>query len=118
MSVVTEVPTRPLGKSGIEVPALGVGTNRWRQGDNDGAVLETYQALLDGGGGFLDTAEVYGFGKSERLIGDCIKKDGRAPLVATKFAPFIARTSGRQLLAALDASLARLGLASVDLYYI
>src|ERR1700677_291501 len=111
-------PLRRLGKTGVEVPAIGVGTNRWSYGGNDTPVFETYQALIDGGGGFLDTAEVYGFGKSERLIGDCIRKDGRAPLVATKFAPFIARTSGRQLLAALDASLARLGLASVDLYYI
>jgi aryl-alcohol dehydrogenase-like predicted oxidoreductase len=113
-----QVAMRPLGKSGISVPALGVGTNRWRQGVNDGAVLETYQALLDGGGGFLDTAEVYGFGKSERLIGDCIRKDGRRPIVATKFAPFIARTSQRQLLGALDASLARLGLDAVDLFYV
>ncbi|HEY1751940.1 MAG TPA: aldo/keto reductase [Caulobacteraceae bacterium] len=110
--------TRPLGRSGLDVPALGVGTNRWRQGSNDGAVLETYRALLDGGGGFLDTAEVYGFGKSERLIGDCIRKDGRRPLLATKFAPFIARTSERQLLGALDASLARLGVDAVDLYYV
>jgi aryl-alcohol dehydrogenase-like predicted oxidoreductase len=100
------------------VPALGVGTNHWQLGTNDGAVLETYKALLDGGGGFLDTAEVYGFGKSERLIGDCIRKDGRKPLVASKFAPFIARTSPRKLLAALDASLARLGLEALDLYYV
>lgn len=118
MNAVSGLPVRPLGKSGIEVPALGVGTNRWRQGANDGAVFETYQALLAGGGGFLDTAEVYGFGKSERLIGDCIRKDGRPVILASKFAPFIARTSGAQLLAALDASLARLGVASLDLYYV
>ena len=67
---------------------------------------------------FLDTAEVYGFGKSERLIGDCIRKDGRPVIVASKFAPFIARTSPRQLMAALDASLARLGLPALDLYYV
>ena len=109
---------RPLGKTGLEVSALGVGTNRWRQGVNDGAVLETYKALLDGGADFLDTAEVYGFGKSERLIGDCLRKDGRPAVVASKFAPFIARTSPRHLLAALNASLARLGLAALDLYYV
>ena len=108
---------RPLGRTGALVPALGVGTNRWRQGDNDASVLETYKALLDGGAGFLDTAEVYGFGKSERLIGDCIRQDGR-PVVASKFAPFIARTSPRHLMAALDASLARLGLEALDLYYV
>jgi aryl-alcohol dehydrogenase-like predicted oxidoreductase len=118
MNAANSLPVRPLGKSGIEVPALGVGTNRWRQGTNDGAVYETYQALVGGGGGFLDTAEVYGFGKSEQLIGDCVRKDGRPVILASKFAPFIARTSGAQLLAALDKSLARLGVASLDLYYI
>jgi len=110
--------TRPLGKTGFDVPALGVGTNRWSKGANDGAVLETYKALLDGGVNFLDTAEVYGFGKSERLISDCIRQDGRPVIVASKFAPFIARTSPRHLLAALDASLARLGLPALDLYYV
>jgi len=111
-------PTRPLGRSGLSVPALGVGTNRWRQGTNDGAVLETYRALLDAGAAFLDTAEVYGFGRSERLIGDCRRADPRQAIVASKFAPFIGRASSRALLAALDASLARLGLESLDLYYV
>jgi aryl-alcohol dehydrogenase-like predicted oxidoreductase len=115
---VQAVPQRKLGEGGDAVSAIGVGTNRWRQGSNDGAVFETYQALLDGGVDFIDTAEIYSFGKSERLIGDCIRKDGRRPIVATKFAPFIARTSQRQLLGALDASLARLGLDAVDLYYV
>jgi aryl-alcohol dehydrogenase-like predicted oxidoreductase len=115
---VRTVPQRALGAGGVAVSALGVGTNRWRQGSNDGAVFETYRALLDGGVDFIDTAEVYSFGKSERLIGDCIKKDGRPVKVASKFAPFIARASPRQLMGALDASLARLGLKSLDLYYV
>jgi aryl-alcohol dehydrogenase-like predicted oxidoreductase len=115
---VRTVPQRSLGQGGAAVSALGVGTNRWRQGSNDGAVLETYQALLDGGVDFIDTAEVYGFGKSERLIGDCIRKDGRPVKIASKFAPFIARTMPRQLIGALDASLARLGLTSLELYYV
>ena len=115
---VRTVPERRLGAGGAAVSALGVGTNRWRQGSNDGAVFETYQALLDGGIDFIDTAEVYGFGKSERLIGDCIRKDGRRVKVASKFAPFIARVTPRQLMGALDASLARLGLKSLDLYYV
>ncbi len=112
------VPQRQLGEGGDAVSALGVGTNRWRQGTNDGAVFETYQALLDGGVDFIDTAEVYGFGKSERLIGDCIRKDARPVKVASKFAPFIARVTPRQLIGALDASLARLGLSSLELYYV
>jgi aryl-alcohol dehydrogenase-like predicted oxidoreductase len=113
-----QAPLRPLGKTGVEVPAIGVGTNRWSYGANDTPVFETYQALLEAGGGFIDTAEIYGFGKSERLIGECLRKDGRPVFVASKFAPFIARTSPRHLLAALDATLSRLGTPSVDLYYV
>jgi len=109
---------RTLGGSGLMVSAVGVGTNRWAAGVNDGAVLETWRTLLDGGVDFVDTAEVYGFGKSERLVGKCLGETPRAGVVATKFAPFIARTSPRHLIAALDASLARLGLPAVDLYYV
>jgi aryl-alcohol dehydrogenase-like predicted oxidoreductase len=111
-------PTRALGKSGLEVSSIGVGTNRWRAGANDGAVLETFQALEAAGPAFIDTAEIYGFGKSERLIGDCMRKDDRPVTIASKFAPFFGRTSPRQLLAALDASLARLGRSALDLYYV
>jgi len=118
MDLAQQGPTRPLGRAGFSVSALGVGTNRWRQGANDEAVLETYKTLLDGGVDFVDTAEIYAFGKSERLIGDCIGKDGRRAIVATKFAPFVARTSQRHLIAALDASLERLRLTAVDLYYV
>lgn len=113
-----QVPQRPLGKTGLSVSALGVGTNRWRQGVNDGAVLETYAALSEGGIPFIDTAEVYAFGKSERLIGDCLRRRPGPAVVASKFAPFVARASPRQMQAALDASLGRLGRDALDLYYV
>lgn len=113
-----QIPQRPLGKTGLSVSALGVGTNRWRQGVNDGAVLETYESLSEGGTPFVDTAEVYAFGKSERLIGDVLRKNPGPAVVASKFAPFIARTSPRQMHAALDATLGRLGRDALDLYYV
>ncbi len=109
---------RALGKTGLMVPPLGVGTNRWSLGSNDEAVFETFRTFLDGGVNLFDTAEIYGFGKSERLIGECIRRDPRPVIVASKFAPFVARTSPRHLLSALDASLARLGLETLDLYYV
>lgn len=111
-------PTRPLGKTSLSVSSIGVGTNRWQKGKNDAAIAETYRALIDGGIDFIDSAEIYGFGKSERSIGDCLASDPRPVFVASKFAPFIARTSPKKLLSALDSSLARLGRKTVDLYYI
>ena len=110
--------TRALGKTGIQVSALGVSTNKWSHGSNDEAVFQAYQAFQDGGISFSDTAEVYGFGKSEPLVGDCLQRDGQPAVIATRFAPFIACSSPRHLLKALDASLARLGIETIDLYYI
>jgi|SRR5579871_3673165 len=111
-------PTRPLGKTGLSVSAIGVGTNRWRKGANDAAVAETWRALRDGGVDFIDTAEIYSFGKSERAIGDVLANEPGPAFIASKFAPFIGRMSGKKLLAALDRTLARLGRKTIDLYYI
>jgi aryl-alcohol dehydrogenase-like predicted oxidoreductase len=109
---------RPLGKTGLSVSSIGVGTNRWSKGKNDGAVAETWRALIDSGVDFIDTAEIYGFGKSERMIGDCLAANPEPVFVASKFAPFVARTSPKALMSALDATLARLGRKTIDLYYI
>jgi aryl-alcohol dehydrogenase-like predicted oxidoreductase len=119
----TPAPTRPLGASGVDVPAIGVGTNRWTiGGPSEPALEETYKTIVAGGAAFLDTAEIYGFGKSEQAIGRCIEgltgPVGGPPVVVSKFAPFIARTSSRQLLMALDKSLARLKLQRLDLYLV
>lgn len=111
--------TRNLGKTGLRLSALGVGTNKWRQGVNDTPVFEAYRAFQDGGISFFDTAEIYGFGKSERLLGECLRRDGRPAFIATKFAPLgLIRQSPRHLRKALDGSLARLGVKTIDLYYL
>jgi aryl-alcohol dehydrogenase-like predicted oxidoreductase len=114
--VVQESQYRPLGASGIRVPPLGTGTNRWRQGKNDVSVFQTFHSLMDAGLNFFDTAEVYSLGKSERLLGACLKKESRPVVVATKFAPY--RLLRSQFMSALDASLSRLGRQTVDLYYV
>lgn len=110
--------TRSLGRAGTTVSALGVGTNKWAVGRNDESVLETYRAFQDGGINFFDTAEIYGFGKSERLLGDCIRRDGRPAFVATKFAPVPFRSAPKNLFKALEGSLRRLGIGAIDLYYL
>jgi aryl-alcohol dehydrogenase-like predicted oxidoreductase len=105
---------RQLGLSGLEVSPLGLGTNRWVFGKNDEAVSETFRAYVDAGGAFFDTAEVYGSGKSERLLGDCLKQDARPTIIASKYMPLPLHS----FKPALDGSLKRLGVQTIDLYYI
>src|SRR5674476_438123 len=110
---------RPLGKSGVSVPALGVGTNRWNTGEPGQARLnETLAAAVDVGMGFFDTAEVYGFGRSELAVGVAARQDGRPVVLASKFAPLPARLTAVQFDSALDRTLKRLGRESLDLYYL
>jgi aryl-alcohol dehydrogenase-like predicted oxidoreductase len=105
---------RQLGATGLVVSPLGLGTNRWVYGKNDESVSETFRAYVEVGGNFFDTAEVYGLGKSERLLGVCLKQDKRPILIASKYLPLPLHTFQK----ALDGSLKRLGVPTIDLYYI
>jgi aryl-alcohol dehydrogenase-like predicted oxidoreductase len=105
---------RSLGATGIAVPPLGIGTNKWSSGKNDQTVLEAFRAYQDEGMNFVDTAELYGFGKSERLVGASVKHDGRQTIIASKYMPFPLHG----FMKALDGSLARLGVPAIDLYYL
>jgi aryl-alcohol dehydrogenase-like predicted oxidoreductase len=120
--MIREDQCRPLGASGIRVSPLGIGTNHWEIGKNDETVLQVVQSSLDAGVNFFDSAEVYRYGKSERLLGACIKQDSRPMVIATKFAPtptrLSPRLSRRHFMDALDGSLSRLGVQTIDLYYI
>jgi aryl-alcohol dehydrogenase-like predicted oxidoreductase len=110
---------RPLGRSGISVPALGVGTNRWdARGPDQARLRDTLAAALDAGTGFFDTAEVYNAGRSEIALGEAARADGRPVVLASKFAPFPYRVSTAQFASALDKTLERLGRDSLDLYYL
>jgi aryl-alcohol dehydrogenase-like predicted oxidoreductase len=117
---------RQLGTTGIVVPPLGVGV--WSWGDKSfwgygqdytrEDVTQAYKACQDAGLNFFDTAEMYGRGESERILGECIREDGRPVIIASKFAPLPNRLSARSLLKALDASLERLNIKTIDLYQI
>ena len=115
---------------GLRVPALGVGAwawgtaNFWGYGKEYGRedVAAAFRTSLDNGVALVDTAEIYGNGASERIIGGLLRErsedSGRTPVIATKFAPLPYRLNPRSLLKALDASLQRLGVETVDLYQI
>ncbi|MGA2836385.1 MAG: aldo/keto reductase [Acidimicrobiales bacterium] len=122
-----------LAGSDVTIPVMGVGTwawgdkSTWGMGGYDAAltrdsILEAWNASIDAGVTFFDTAEVYGHGESERIIGSLLAGDttrAGSAVVATKFMPSPWKLNVRgALLASLRASLARLGLPSVDLYQI
>lgn len=117
---------RTLGATDIVVPALGIGTwswgdaNFWGYGQDFARedITQAYKACLDAGLNFFDTAEIYGSGMSEHILGECMREAREPIIIATKFAPLPKRLSARTLLKALDDSLERLGVDHVDLYQI
>src|ERR1700756_5528461 len=119
---------RPLGKNGIQVSALGLGCMgmSFAYGPaNDEESLRVLHRYLELGGNFLDTAEIYGPYKNEELLGRFLREIPRDKVVvATKFGFRIAPDGSRGLDSspqnvrrACDASLARLGIETIDLFY-
>jgi len=104
--------------------SLGVGTWAWgdrlfwgyRKEYREEDIQQVFQLSLASGIKFFDTAEIYGQGRSEILLGKFIRESGQQPIVATKFMPFPWRLRKVNLLKALRGSLNRLGLSAVDLY--
>jgi len=113
-----------LGQSPVEVVPLGVGCWAWGDkrywryerdlGPND--VVEAFSAALDAGLDFFDTAEAYGAGKSEQLLGYLARRSGQPLVLATKYAPLRQRGGPPAIAKGLAASLKRMGLPHVDLY--
>lgn len=92
----------------------------WQYGHGYGVeeVHQAFQVSANEGIRFVDTAEIYGNGLSERLLGQFLKETDQPILVATKFFPWPWRFTKGALLRALKGSLTRLGIESVDLYQI
>lgn len=119
-------PLISLGQTDVAIPPMGLGT--WQWGDrifwsygkthSESNLQPAFNYALEQGINFFDTAEVYGQGQSERLLGKCIQAAGKPVVVATKFFPFPWRLLRSNLRSALRASLGRLGLKQVDLYQI
>jgi aryl-alcohol dehydrogenase-like predicted oxidoreductase len=101
-----------------------VGIGAWAWGDFYWGSAPTddfraaFKATLDGGVTFLDTAEVYGLGRSETFVGEFLKAGGPRPVIASKFFPYPWRVASGQLENALRGSLRRMGIEQLDLYQI
>jgi aryl-alcohol dehydrogenase-like predicted oxidoreductase len=118
--------TVQLGTTEIKIPPMGTGV--WEWGDSsfwgygrtyqEADVQAAFQASLEAGINYFDTAEGYGRGKSERLLGKFIHAGGQPVIVATKYLPYPWRLRKKSLINALKESLERLELPLVDLYQI
>ena len=115
-----------LGKTEITVPSLCLGTWSWgdslfwNYGKNYGKkeVEEAFKVALEYGLNFFDTAEVYGNGLSEKLLGEFMKNMDRPIYIATKFGPLPWRIWGDSVKDALTDSLKRLQLSQIPLYQV
>jgi aryl-alcohol dehydrogenase-like predicted oxidoreductase len=122
------VPSRPLGRSGLTVSALGLGcmgmSDFYGAADDARSIAAIHHAF-DLGITFLDTSDIYGPFTNEQLVGKAVAGRRDQAIVATKFG-IMRAPDGRALgingrpdyvRQACDASLARLGVDTIDLYY-
>lgn len=116
----------PIGSTDILVSPLGIGT--WSWGDkfmwgygrdySENDIQAAFEISFEAGINFFDTAESYGRGLSETLLGRLINKNASPVIIATKYMPYPWRLSPGTLKSALKNSLKRLQIHKVDLYQI
>jgi aryl-alcohol dehydrogenase-like predicted oxidoreductase len=105
---------------------IGIGTWAWGdrrfwgygRGYGDADLRGAFDAAVRAGVRLFDTAEIYGRGRSETLLGQFMRETSAPVGIATKFFPYPWRVVGSQLSSALSRSLGRLGVAQADLYQI
>jgi len=119
---------RRLGNSALEVSAIGLGCMPLSSNygpANDADSLATLESALDLGVSFLDTADIYGDGHNERLVGQAIAGRRDEVVLASKFGQVPKNADGRRVdgrpdytRRACEASLGRLRVEAIDLYYL
>jgi aryl-alcohol dehydrogenase-like predicted oxidoreductase len=124
MSSMPPIDYRRLGASGLEVSSLCLGTMNFGSRTDAATAQRIIDSAYDAGINFVDTADTYAEGASERIVGAVVKARRRHWIVATKAGnvltrrPYDGGLSRRWLLAACDDSLGRLGLDYIDVYYL
>src|SRR6266496_5521209 len=117
---------RPLGRTGVQVSPLCLGTmmfGAWGNPDHDDSIRIIHRAL-DAGINFVDTADVYSAGESEEIVGKALKGRRDDIVLATKVCgpmgddPNRRGISRRWIIAEVESSLRRLGTDWIDLYQI
>ncbi len=116
---------RPLGRSGLWVGRLGLGTGTWTRGTDEYEARDQLAAFLDAGGTLLDSADTYADGDAESLLGELVEEfDVRDDVVLSTKAGSVSGPDRRvnasrgQLLRALERSLRRLRTDTVDLWQV
>lgn len=118
-----------LGRSGLRVSQLCLGTmtfgEDWGWGASEAEARAVYDAYRGAGGNFVDTANLYTGGSSEKMLGVFLKDDRDAVVLATKFTdappgndPNAGGNGRKTMMQAVEASLKRLGTDRIDLYWV
>ena len=124
----TAIPRRQLGAQGLQVCAIGLGCmgmSDFYGPADDQVSLKVLNRAIDIGVNFLDTADMYGMGSNERLLAQVLKTRRSEVVLATKFGHVrgpdgaVLRIDGspEYVKSACEASLQRLGVDHIDLYY-
>jgi aryl-alcohol dehydrogenase-like predicted oxidoreductase len=120
---------RLLGKSGLRVSEAALGTmtfgDEWGWGSPKAEAQNIYDTYREAGGNFLDTANFYTGGTSEKFVGEFIKGHRESVVLATKYSnaapgndPNAAGNHRKSMMQAVEASLKRLQTDYIDLYWV